>query len=206
MKSRTSCNSSLSRDAPAASLEMLTLSQGGYDDQGAVLETPSCAAMPALPSPHGAVPALPCVSRSPPRRRAGNALSPLFLARMSHGATVAWKPPPADTIAGPDSASPAFPSLLLARWPRRAGASEEEESFPARLASSKPRRRSWWRGADGFPAWRNTASCSGKFAEFSPDTRFRQKAPRRGCSWNTGSLGHGSEKQRPTSQNTNSLY
>lgn len=142
---------------------------------------------------------LPCVSRSPPRRRAGNAVSPVFLAGVSHDATVAWKPPPADTVTAPDTASRAFFSLLLTRWPRRTGASEEEESFPDRMASSKPRKRSWWRGADGFPGWGNTASRSGKFAEFSPDTRFRQKVPRRGCSWNMGSLGHGSGKQnQPT--------
>lgn len=208
MKSHTSYSPSLSRDAPAASLEILTPSQGGYYDQRAGGDI-------LLPSPHCPLRTvlcrlLPCVSRSPPRRRAENAVSPVFLARVSHGATVAWKPPPAATITAPDSASPAFPCLLLTRWPRRAGAreeeEEEEESFPARLASSKPRRRSWWRGADGFSGWGNTASCSGKFAEFSPDTRFRKKAPRRGCSWNMGSLGHGSGKKQPTYPNTNSVY
>lgn len=190
MKSHTSRSPSLSRDAPAASLEMLTPSQGGYDHQWQ--EGISCSPPPPA-RPCAAPPARVAVPR---RRRAGDAPSPLFLARVSRGAAVAWKPPPADTIPAPDPASPAFPSA--GRWPRRAGASEEEESFAARLASSKPRRRSWRKGADGFPGWGNTASCSGKFAEFSPDTRFRQKAPRRGCSWNMGSLGHGSEKQQPT--------
>lgn len=64
MKSHTSCSPSLSRDAPAASLEMLTPSQGGYDHQWQ--EGVSCRPPPLLRPAR----LLPRVSRS----RAGGAL------------------------------------------------------------------------------------------------------------------------------------
>lgn len=109
MKSHISCSPSLSRGAPAVSLEMLTPSQGEHDHQravGDILQTPSSAAIPALPSPHRPVPAPAARVSVPAQAARWERRVPVFLARVSHGATVAWKPPPADTITAPDPASP----------------------------------------------------------------------------------------------------
>lgn len=117
---------------------------------------------------------------------------------MSHSVTVAWKPSVADTISRPRLSQLRVPlrSLALTRWPMGAGAMREEESFPAWLVSLKPCRRSWEgeQMASHPPPpptrERNMASCSGRFVGSNPDIGFGKKAPRRGCSWNMGSLSH----------------
>lgn len=88
--------------------------------------------------------------------------------------------------AAPDPASTAFPSLCHAQtaWPTGA-------ELPAGLASCNWHAEgAGQRGADGFPGEGNTASCTRSFAGSGLDACFGKKAPRRGCGWNTGSLGH----------------
>lgn len=66
----------------------------------------------------------------------------------------------------------------------------QEQSFPQGWRAASHAEGARRRGADGFPGEGNAASCTGRFAGSGLDARFGKKAPRRGCGWNTGSLGH----------------